>query len=31
MADIRQKAVATANSYDQGNIAGLDGSWLAKP
>jgi peptidoglycan hydrolase-like protein with peptidoglycan-binding domain len=24
MADIRQKAVATANSYDQGNIAGLD-------
>lgn len=24
MADIRQKAVATANHYDQGNIAGLD-------
>lgn len=24
MADIRQKAVATANTYDQGNIAGLD-------
>jgi hypothetical protein len=24
MADIRQKAVATANAYDQGNIAGLD-------
>lgn len=24
MADIRQKAVATANTYDQGDIAGLD-------
>lgn len=24
MADIRQKAVATASTYDQGNIAGLD-------
>jgi peptidoglycan hydrolase-like protein with peptidoglycan-binding domain len=24
MADIRQKAVATADTYDQGNIAGLD-------